>query len=271
MNDKSKIKIYFAFIVFIIVIFNFAGLLSQEWLKVYVIHEKLGKLIDLEERNLLGLFGDVQNFHYAAFFSRENGSYGVRILYTEEEEQHITERNYTFDEIEVIRKYIKDRITALSEKPSKKVSDNGSGFGFLVDAGEKVDFEGNGIGYGINLGVVGGDFFSISGGMSRITFEGKNKASVGMSLRSSFFPDNKDEESFAGIGARLNRTFKTKDAGSQDIDSGEFFLDFGCNIDISESTVFSIKLSPAFEYILNEEIEDKSSGGVFVTLGFIFH
>jgi len=255
----------------IIILFGFSELFPQERLKLYIINEELGKLINVEERNFLGLYTEVGGFRYAAFFMREDGSYGARILYYENEEMKISERNYTDDEIQTLSRYIDRKFSEMSVL-SEKVSDAGTPkVGLLVAAGEKIDFEGNGIGYGINLGLVGGDYFSVSGGYSRITFEGKNKANVGLSFRTSFYPDKGDEESFAGFGARFNRTFKTDDNPGEDIDSGELYLDFGCNIKISDTQIFFIKLSPTIEYILKEESGDKTSGGIFVTLGFLFH
>ena len=91
MGGTGKTRMTFALVLLCILIFNFPALLSQERLKVYVIHDQLGRLINLTERNLLGLFSDIDGFRYAAFFAGEEGSYGVRILYVRDNEEKITE------------------------------------------------------------------------------------------------------------------------------------------------------------------------------------
>ena len=270
-GERKNVLKKMVFLLIIILLLNVSLLLPQEKLKLYIINEKLGKLIDLKERNLLGLYSEVNDFRYAAFFTGENNSFGVKTLYYDKNEIKFMVKNYTGDEIEMISRYIEEKLSGISMQPTRAAVPTVSKLGLLVDMGEKVDFEGNGIGYGVNLGIVGGDYFSINGGYSRITFEGKNKANIGLSFRTSFFPEEGDEESFVGIGARYNRTFEKSSNPGEDIDSGELFLDFGCNIKISEKQIFYIKLSPSMEYILKDDIEDKTSGGVFVTLGFLFH
>ncbi len=246
-------------------------LFSQEKLKLYIINEKLGKIIDLNERNLLGLYPEVSGFRYAAFFTRGDSTYGVKILYYEQGKRKFITRNYSKVEIQKLSDYINKKVSEVNIGMEKEIAVSAPEFGFLIETGERVDFEGNGIGYGLHLGMVGGDHLSLGAGYTRITFEGKNKVNAGLSIRTSFFPENVDEESFAGIGARINRTFAGKGNPGKDIDSGEVYIDFGCNIKISNNQIFYIKLSPAFEYILTKNVDDRTSGGVFINLGFIFH
>lgn len=79
-------------------------------MEVVIVSEEVGEEIDLEERNLYGLFQNVEGFVQASYFKQPDGSYTIKLIRTDEDGNQVEKVNaVSFAGIEFVRSKIKSK------------------------------------------------------------------------------------------------------------------------------------------------------------------
>ena len=78
--------------------------------EIVIINDEVGEVIDLEERNRFGLFGDVEGFLSASYFKHPGDAYTIQLLTLDPSGEEVTDDNpVSYAAVEMIRASIEER------------------------------------------------------------------------------------------------------------------------------------------------------------------